>query len=113
MHVLPGPVDDAVHHLAAIVPFHKFRNGDVVARSMRLVKPFANHSQLGNPRKQWGRERRQEVGRDHEHQAVRKRHQLAVDEDVGFSVGIIRADQLVAEAEFAAKIGCPRLFTEK
>ena len=50
---------------------------------------------------------------DHEHQAVGHGDQAAADEDVGFAIGVVRADQLIAEAERAAEIGGPGFFGDE
>src|ERR1700724_3404442 len=36
-----------------------------------------------------------------------------MDQNVGFSIRIIRAHELVAQAQRAAEIGCPRFFRKK
>src|SRR5207253_9250039 len=51
--------------------------------------------------------------RHHEHQAVRYRNQAAFQQNVCLALGVIRADQLVLESEFTAKIRGPRLLCKE
>ena len=63
------------------------------------------------------KERRQASGqnfcRDHEHQAVGHFDEAAVGQDVGLAVGVVGADELIAEAKRAAEIGGPGLFGDE
>ena len=64
------------------------------------------------------RKKRREAGGqdfrgDHEHQAVGHFDEAAAGQDVGLAVGVVGADELVAEAEGAAEIGGPGLFGDE
>ncbi len=50
---------------------------------------------------------------NHEHEPVWHRHQLALGDDVGLALRVVRADKLVAQPDLAAEIGSPRLLGEK
>src|ERR1700691_542435 len=74
------------------------------------MKKFLRHSQFRAPGKKWRESCGQNFRRDHEHEAVGDSNQSAADEDVCLTTGVIGADELIAEAEGAAKIGGPGLF---
>src|SRR5579864_737192 len=77
------------------------------------MKQLLRHAQLGLPRKEWRESRRQDFCWDHEHQAVRHDDEPALGQNVSLSVSIIGADELIAQAEGAAKIRGPRFFRDK
>jgi hypothetical protein len=56
-------------------------------------------------------------GRHHEHQAVGHDDEFVaavlVKHDVGFAVGVVGADELIAESDFAAEVGGPGFFCEE
>ena len=77
------------------------------------MKQFLRHAQLGLPRKKRREPGGQNFCRDHEHQTVGHFDETAVSQNVGLAVGVVRADELVAEAESAAQIGGPGLFGDE
>src|SRR6266566_8430069 len=77
------------------------------------MEPLSCHAEFCEWRKQGREDYGQNSGRHHEHQAVRYRDQTAFQQNVCLALSIIRADQLVAEPEFAAKISGPRLLCEE
>src|SRR6185437_16604083 len=56
---------------------------------------------------------RQYPGRDHEHQAVGNWYQAAFDQDVGFAVGIVGANELAGNSQFAAQVCRPGLLRQE
>src|SRR5580704_4647873 len=77
------------------------------------MEQFAGHAELGAPGEKRRESGGQNFGWDHEHQAVGQRDELAADENVSFAVGVVRADELIAEADSAAEIGGPGLFGDE
>src|SRR6266550_2470087 len=77
------------------------------------MEPLSCHAEFCEWREQAREDYGQNSGRHHEHQAVRYRDQTAFQQNVCLALSIIRADQLVAEPEFAAKIRSPRLLREE
>ena len=105
-------VGEAVDHLGTIMAFDECGNGLVVIvfvaeAGTRGMEEFLRHPKFRLP----GEERRksggQDFGGDHEHQAVGHFDEAAAGEDVGFAVDVVRADELIAEAERAGEIGGP------
>ena len=77
------------------------------------MEQFARHAEFGGPGKKGGEGGGQDFCGDHEHQAVGHGDEAAIDEDVGFAGGVVRSDELIAEAEGAAKLGGPGLFRDE
>ena len=77
------------------------------------MEKFAGHAEFGGPGKKWRETSGQDFRRDQKHQAVGHGDQAAADEDVGFAVGVVGADELVAEAEGAAEVGSPGFFGDE
>ena len=69
---------------------------------VRWMKPFRRHAKLCAP----GKKRREDGGHDlgghHEHESIGHDHELAVGHDVGFAIGIVGADELVAQSDLCA-----------
>ena len=88
-------------------------DGLVVIDGARRMEEFPRHAQLGLPRKKWRHASGQDFRGDHEHQAVGHFDEAAFGQNVGLAVGVIRTDELVAEAKRAAEIGGPGLFGDE
>ena len=77
------------------------------------MEPLGRHAHFCAP----GKKRREHGGHDlgghHEHEPVGHHHQLAPDYDVGLALGVVRADELIAQPDLAAEIGGPGLLGEK
>ena len=77
------------------------------------MKPFRSHADFCAQ----GKKRRQHGGHDlgghHEHEPIGHLHQLALGNDVGLALGVVRADELVAQPDLAAEVGSPGLLGEK
>jgi hypothetical protein len=88
-------------------------DGFVVIDCARRVKKLLRHAQLGFP----GKERREAGGqdfrRDQEHQPIGHFDEAAAGEDVGLALGIVRADELIADAESAGEISGPWLLRDE
>ena len=85
----------------------------VVIDRTRRMEQLLRHAQLRLPGKKRREAGGQDLRRDHEHQAVGHLDQAAAGQDVGLAVGVVRADELVAEAQRAAEIGGPGLFGDE
>ena len=68
------------------------------------------HAQFRAPGKKRGESGGQDFGWHHEHEAVGHGDETAADEDVSFAIGVVRADELISEAESAAEVGGPGFF---
>ena len=77
------------------------------------MEPLGGHANFGAQREERREHRGQNFGGHHEHQAVGHDDETVADDDVGFAVGVIGADELIAEADFAAEVGGPGFFGEK
>ena len=77
------------------------------------MEPFGGHAHFGAQREKRREHRRQNFGRHHEHEAVGHDEESVLDHDVGFAVGVVGADELIAQSNFAAEIGGPGLFGEE
>ncbi len=113
IHARKKRIGQAIDHLAAVVTFNESRNGFVVFDRARRMKEFLRHPQLRFPREQWRHARRHDLGRNQEHETVGHLDETASGQNVSLAIGIVRADQLITQAERAAEIGGPRLFADK
>jgi hypothetical protein len=77
------------------------------------VEQLARHAQLGAPRKQRREAGGQDFCGDHEHQAVRHFEEAAASQDVGLALGVVGADEFVAQAEGATEVGGPGFFGDE
>jgi hypothetical protein len=77
------------------------------------MEKFLRHAQLGLPGKKRRKTCGQNLGGDHEHQAIGHDDEAAVGQDVCLAVGIVGTDELIAQAESAAEIGGPRFFGDE
>ena len=77
------------------------------------MKEFLRHAEFGGPGKKRGESGGQDFRGDHEHEAVGHGDEAAADEDVGFAIGVVGADELIAETERAAEVGGPGLFGDE
>ena len=113
VHAGEQRIGEAVDHLRAVVALDEGRDGLVVIDGPRRMEKLLRHAQLGLPGKKRRKTCGQDLGGDHEHQAIGHHDETAVGQDVGLAVGIVGADQLIAEAKRAAKIGGPRFFGDE
>src|SRR6266446_2521601 len=95
------------------MPFDKLGNAFVLVRAGGRMKPLSRYAEFCERRKQAREDYRQDSRRHHEHQAVRYRNQPAFQQNICLALGVIRADQLVLESEFTAKIRGPRLLCKE
>jgi hypothetical protein len=89
------------------------RDGLVVIDGPGRMEKLLRHAQLGLPGKKRRKTRWQNFGGDHEHQAIGHGDEAALGQNVGLAVGIVGADELIAEAKRAAEIGGPRFFGDE
>ena len=106
-------VSQAIDHLGAVVALDESGDRFVFGGFARRMKPFARHAQLGLHRKQRRHHRGRELGGDHEHQAVGHFDQLALHQNVSLAVGVVGADELIAQADLLAEFDGPGLFGEE
>ena len=106
-------VGEAIDHLRAVVALDERSDAFVGIGGTRGMKQFLRHAELGGPGKKRRESCGQDFGWDHEHQAVGHGDEAAADEDVGYAIGVVGADELIAEAEGAAEIGGPGLFGDE
>jgi len=89
------------------VALHERSYAFVCVSGARRMKKFLRHAQLGKPGKKAGRILWAGFWSGHEHEAVGHGDEAAADEDVSDAIGVVGADELVAEADGAAEIGGP------
>jgi hypothetical protein len=77
------------------------------------MEKLLGHAELGLPGKERGKTCRQNLGWDHEHQAIGHDDEAPVRQNVSLAVGVVGADKLIAQAERSAEIGGPRLFGDE
>src|SRR5579862_7701623 len=92
---------------------HEDCDGLIVIGGAWRMKEFLRHAPLGLPRKKWRQPGWKDFCRYHEHQAIRHFDQAAVRQNVSLAVGIVRADELVAQAKSTAEIGSPGFFCDE
>ena len=77
------------------------------------MKELPPHAQFRAPGKKRREGRGQNFCWDHEHEAVGDGNEAAAYEDVGFAIGVVGAEELIAQANGAAQIGGPGLFGDE
>ena len=106
-------IGEQVNHLRSVVTLDHLGHGFVGFGLMRRMEPLGGHAHFGAKREKRREHRRQNLGRHHEHEAVGHDDELVLDHDIGFAVGVVRADELVAQSDFAAEVGGPGFFGEE
>src|SRR5215510_4755870 len=93
------------------MPFNKFCHRFIVVLVLisRRAEPFPRHADLGPKREQARGHHRQDARRHHELQALRNCDKSPFDQNVGLALKVIRANDLAAQSELAAKLGGFRL----
>ena len=93
--------------------FHECSDGPIGVDGPRRMKQFLRHAQFRLPRKKRRKSGGQDFGGDHEHQAVGHFHELSLGQNVSLAIGVVGANELIAESKSATKIGRPRLFGDE
>ncbi len=103
-------VGKAVDHFGAVVAFDERGNAFIAIGCARRMEKFLGHADFRTPGEKRRESGGQDFGRDHEHQAVGDGDESAAHENVGYAIGVVRSDELVAEAESAAEVCGPGFF---
>ncbi len=86
-----------VDHLGTVVAFDHLGNGFVFGGLARQMKPLGGHANFCAHGEKRRENRGHDFGGHHEHEAIGHHHQFALGKDVGLALGVVRADELVAQ----------------